>query len=508
MVRFSQRCSKRDPERPEGEGLGYLHNLDGDAADPLDGVASTLQPGSFPGADCSDAHECMRVLFDPARCGVFIVDRQRRIRYLNRVAEGALGRPPGAALGEQLGVALFCNRAMRPEQRCGATPECLSCEARELVAMALSSRRAHRSRVSMEFFHGGMPHEVELEVGASRLSIAGQELAILAVEGLDLLPSHLRGGEGGGLHRMVGGSDSMLRLFDTIRQVGPVDVPVLVEGESGTGKELVAHALHRESRRGAKPMVAVNCAALAAGLLESELFGHVKGAFTGAVRDKKGRFELAHGGTILLDEIGEISPEMQVRLLRVLQDGTFERVGGEETIEVDVRLICTTNRDLEQEVAAGRFRADLYYRLCVVCIKVPALRDRIDDIPVLAEHIVRRAAGDLGLSPGRLSAATVDLLTGYSWPGNVRQLENALRHALVSSAGGPISPTHLPHKVTGGGRQILSSPGRRRGKLDEASVRKALAATGGNKVQAARRLGVGRATLYRFLARNSPGGKL
>ncbi len=444
----------------------------------------------------------MKVLFDCAKCSILVVDSNRRIRYLNRVAEVAMGRPSGAALGEQLGVALFCNKALQARLQCGAHPDCLCCEMRKIAEAALGGEDAHRSRVSMEFFYEGKPHQVEVKVSAAALSAAGEEMAVLAIDGLDFLPSPARGGADTGLHNIVGASKSMTRLFDTIRQVGPVNVPVLVEGESGTGKELVAQALHRESRRSGRPFVPVNCAALASGLLESELFGHVKGAFTGAVRDKKGRFELADGGTILLDEIGEISADVQVRLLRVLQDGCFERVGGEATIEVDARVICTTNKDLEQEVAAGRFRADLYYRLCVVLIKVPPLRARGDDIPVLAEHLLRREARSLGVEAGRLSEATMSLLVDYSWPGNVRQLENAMRHALVKSGGGPISPQHLPGRI-GGGSKKLASPKQPRGKLLAADVEKALAATGGNKVQAARRLGVGRATLYRFLARHA-----
>jgi transcriptional regulator with GAF, ATPase, and Fis domain len=280
-----------------------------------------------------------------------------------------------------------------------------------------------------------------------------------------------------------------------------MDVPVLIQGESGTGKELVAHALHRLSDRSDRMIVPVNCGALPDGLLESELFGHMRGAFTGAVRDKKGRFELADGGTLFLDEIGEIGPAMQVKFLRVLQDGGFERVGGERTINVDVRLVCATNRDLAAEVQAGRFRADLYFRLFVVPITVPPLRDRPTDIVPLAEHFMRRARGDGGPARGdaRLSREAVDALRRYRWPGNVRELENAVRYALIRSRDGVIRLADLPPVVCGDTDTAGSGARHPRSGLTVARVRDALVEADGNRSRAARLLGVSRATLYRFL---------
>ncbi len=299
---------------------------------------------------------------------------------------------------------------------------------------------------------------------------------------------------------IVGRNAKMLELFDTIREVAEVDVPVLIQGESGTGKELVAAAIHNESLSADKPFVPVNCGALPEGVLESELFGHVKGAFTGAVRDRKGRFELANGGTIFLDEIGELPGAMQVKLLRVLQEGTFQRVGGEETIKVDVRVISATNKNLAEEVAAGRFREDLFYRLCVVPIYLPSLRERRNDIPLLAEHLLRKALTEVGREDVGLSSEAIEVMMDYDWPGNVRELENAIRYALVKCRDNLLLPEHLPLNTLKAHIPTQPSPKKqRKRKLDAETVRRMLEETGGNKLEAAIRLGVSRATLYRFL---------
>jgi transcriptional regulator with GAF, ATPase, and Fis domain len=214
---------------------------------------------------------------------------------------------------------------------------------------------------------------------------------------------------------------------------------VLVLGESGVGKELVARAIHERSPRRARPLIKVNCGAVPAELFESEFFGHVKGAFTGAARDRVGRFELAHGGTLFLDEVGEIPLAQQVKLLRVLQEKTLERVGEERTREVDVRVVAATNRDLRREVDAGRFRADLYYRLSVFPLDVPPLRDRIDDVAALAAHLVRRAAQSMNVPVPRIPRAVVDQLRAYDWPGNVRELQHVVERAVILSRGGPLA---------------------------------------------------------------------
>jgi sigma-54 specific flagellar transcriptional regulator A len=228
---------------------------------------------------------------------------------------------------------------------------------------------------------------------------------------------------------MVGGSRAMRALRTSISKVGPSEATVLIVGESGTGKELVADAIHAASTRACGPIVKVNCAALVETLLLSELFGHEKGAFTGAVGRKRGHFEQAHSGTIFLDEIGDISPKTQVALLRVLQEHTFERVGGHTTVEVDVRVICATHRDLRRMVEQGSFREDLYYRLCGVSLAVPSLRERLDDLPELCANLLRRVASEQGHAPKRLASEALSALGRHGWPGNVRELENALRAA-------------------------------------------------------------------------------
>ena len=307
---------------------------------------------------------------------------------------------------------------------------------------------------------------------------------------------------------IVGRDPQMQEVFRNIRDLAGIKMPVVITGESGTGKELVARALHSGGPRATRPFVPVNCGALPENLLESELFGHVRGAFTGAIRDKKGRFELADGGTLFLDEIADMPKSLQVKLLRVLQEGHFERVGDEKTISVDVRLISATNRDLERAVEKGDFREDLYYRVRVVPIVLPPLRKRRGDIPLLVEHFLEQAAREGQHSQG-ISPEAVAALAEHQWPGNVRELQSALHFALVKSEGRRIRKAHLPGEI----RSLSGStpppaipePGRKPGrrKLDVNNVREALEQAHGNKVKAAKILGVGRATLYRFLSRNS-----
>src|SRR2546422_2382020 len=230
---------------------------------------------------------------------------------------------------------------------------------------------------------------------------------------------------------IVGSSQSLRKVLSSIDRVAPTDSTVLVTGETGTGKELIAHAIHRRSPRSNRALVKVNCAALPAELIASELFGHEKGAFTGALQQRVGRFETAHGGTIFLDEIGELTPEMQISLLRVLQEKEFERVGGNKTIHTDVRVITATNRDLQREVADGRFRSDLYYRLNVFPIHVPALKDRSDDIPILVDYFISRFAGRMGKRIRQIEKRTFDAMQQYSWPGNIRELQNVIERGVI-----------------------------------------------------------------------------
>lgn len=295
---------------------------------------------------------------------------------------------------------------------------------------------------------------------------------------------------------IIGKSAKMKEVFSLIRECAGINIPVYIEGESGTGKELVAMAIHHESPRASKPFVPVNCSALPEGLLESELFGHVKGSFTGAVKDRKGRFELARGGTLFLDEIADLSKPVQGKLLRVLQEGTFEQVGGEKTISSDVRIISAANCDLKKEVKKGRFRDDLYYRINVVPIYLPSLRERKEDIPLLIDDFLDKASFEGQTSLG-ISNDALAIIIDYSWPGNIRELQSAISYALIKSKGKIIRPHHLPPELQKFEKvKPMRGPSR---KLDVHAVRDALVRAGGNKAKAARYLAVGRATLYRFL---------
>ena len=313
----------------------------------------------------------------------------------------------------------------------------------------------------------------------------------------DMIGIKIQHGELKGFAGIIGRDPKMLQVYRQIRELATSDYPVHISGETGTGKELVAAAIHNESRRGGKPFVPVNCGALPEGILESELFGHVKGAFSGAVRDKKGRFELAHTGTLFLDEVSDLSKVVQAKLLRVLQDGAFERVGAEKTISVDVRIISATNKELKREVEKNNFRDDLYYRINVVPIHLPPLRERKSDIPLLVEHFLKEAIKE-GQKISGISKDAHAIIKDYTWPGNVRELQSAIRFALVRSRGQMIMPENLPIEL-----QKWESPRFSRGpsrKLDKETVKGAMIQSGGNKSKAAKILGVGRATLYRFLA--------
>ncbi len=257
------------------------------------------------------------------------------------------------------------------------------------------------------------------------------------------------------LEGIVGGSDVMRRLFGVLGRVSGSDSTILINGETGTGKGLVARAIHRNSKRAGKGFVSINCGAIPENLLESELFGHVKGAFTGATANKTGKFEQAHGGTIFLDEIGDMSPDLQVKLLRVLEEGEFEPVGGNRTVHVDVRVIAATHRDLEEHVSAGRFREDLYYRLYVIPLVLPSLRDRGEDIMLLADHFLGHFNERTGSSVSGFSASARAALLGHAWPGNVRELRNLVERLVVLTPEGQIEAEDLPVKIRGG---ALSRP--------------------------------------------------
>jgi two-component system response regulator HydG len=305
------------------------------------------------------------------------------------------------------------------------------------------------------------------------------------------------------LHGLVGGSEPMHRVLEQIRKVANTDATVLLLGESGTGKELAARALHDAGPRRDQPFVSVSCAAIPEGLLESDLFGHERGAFTGAVKRKLGRFELAHGGTLFLDEVGEIPPPIQVKLLRVLQERTIERVGGEGSIDVDVRLVSATNRDLARMVAQGRFRDDLYYRLNVVPIRLPPLRERPGDVEELARHFLARAAPRLGRRVRGFSADAMEVLRRHGWPGNVRELQNLVEQALVFAEGEEVGVEDLPEGLRRApAKPALPLPAGDRAlpdvldELERQLVFSAFEKARGIKAEAARLLGIKPSALY------------
>ncbi len=289
---------------------------------------------------------------------------------------------------------------------------------------------------------------------------------------------------------IVGSSPAMQEVFDVIEQVAPTKATVLITGESGTGKELVAQAIHQNGPRAPAPFVKLHCAALAETILESELFGHERGAFTGAGGRRDGRFAQADGGTLFLDEIGEISPAIQVKLLRFLQERTFERVGGNETLKVDVRIIAATNRDLEADVAAGRFRGDLYYRLNVVNVATPPLRARPSDLLVLAGHFLDRFAKENGKKVDGFADDAVERIGAYRWPGNVRELENVIERAVVLCDTPRLTAKHLPAGVGAPSGTGVRIPGSTMGEIERHAILSALEACGGRTAQAAQMLDI------------------
>ncbi len=413
--------------------------------------------------------------------GIIAHDLQRRVLYFNRAAERITGYSREDVLGRD------CHQVFG-NPFCGS--KCSFC------GSPLPELDHHTYTMNTTTKAGETRH-IEMSVTGMYDESGGLVGVLAAFHDLtDMISLRLRLGEITSFSGIVGRDRKMLDVFDQIRNLAATDYPVHITGETGTGKELVAAAIHNESPRAGCPFVPVNCGALPEGLLESELFGHVKGAFSGAIRDKKGRFELAHGGTIFLDEVSELPKHMQVKLLRALQEGTFERVGGEKTISVDVRVISATNKDLKREMERQNFREDLYYRLSVVPVRIPALRERKNDIPLLADHFLQ-AAALRGQKSARISEEALSMLMDYAWPGNVRELQNAVHFALVKSRGYTIQAEHLPLEI----RQAPCGPSKPgpESRLTPALVDAALAQAGGNKSKAAKLLGVGRATLYRFL---------
>jgi PAS domain S-box-containing protein len=414
--------------------------------------------------------------------GIIAHDMHRRIFFFNQEAERITGYNRDEVLGKDCHEAFggpFCG------ERCAFDKD----------APRLSPRSDFTLNVTSK---GGEPRRIEMTITAMKNSV-GEFVGVLTSfrDVTDLFSLKMAVEKLTRFGRIIGQDSKMLNIFKQIRDVAGYDYPVHVSGDTGTGKELVANAIHEESPRAGAPFVPINCGALPEGLIESELFGHVKGAFSGAIRDKKGRFELADGGTVFLDEIAELSNNMQAKLLRFLQEGQFERIGGEQTVSVDIRVISATNQNLKEAVKQGEFRDDLYYRLNVIPIHLPPLRERRIDIPLLIDHFLNEAAQRYDKKPLTVSSKAMALMLDYRWPGNIRELQNTIQFAFVKCDGNVIRPDDLPLEL-----REMDMACVRRGpakKLDLERVKSALVKTGGNKAKAAKLLSVGRATLYRFL---------
>jgi len=419
-------------------------------------------------------------------------DLNRKIYYFNKTAEQITGYTQKEVLGHD------CHDVF-PTPICGGN--CSFCE-------GLKPDQSFTGKSYKTTFHdkSGTRKELKVNVIPMRDSygiLRGVTASIRDLTELNLAKEQLLKEQS--FNGIIGKDPEMLKVFQQIKDLGLYDTPVHIHGDTGTGKELVARAIHNESTRNTMPFVPINCGALPEGLIESELFGHVRGSFSGALRDKKGRFELADKGTIFLDEIGDLPKDVQVKLLRVLQEGTFEKVGGESTIRVDVRIISATNKDLKQAVKKGEFRDDLYYRLNVVPVFLPALKERKNDIPVLCSHFLEKTARRHKQEPLNISKKALSALMDYDWPGNVRQLENVIEYSIIHASGTCIDFENLPEEIQEAAKiEDRSTTSRNsKGKLNRAAVIYALEKSGGNKTNAAKILGVGRATLYRYLSSSS-----
>ena len=431
-----------------------------------------------------NSENLVRIL-DNLKDGIIAHDLDRKIFFINKEAEKITGFKREDILGKDCHEALngpFCGGRCN---FCGDAPD-------------FTNRQYSTNIISKS----GNTKSIEMSV-TMMIDENNDNFGVLVSfkDVTEILELKFKTNEISSFSNIIGHDSNMLNVFQQIRDVANYDYPVHVSGETGTGKELVANAIHNESLRGGGAFVPVNCGALPENLIESELFGHVKGAFSGAVREKKGRFQLAEGGTLFLDEIAELSMDMQVKLLRVLQERTFEKVGGEKTLKANVRIISATNKDLLSEVKNKRFREDLYYRLNVIPIEIPPLRKRKNDIPLLCDHFLTKTSKSHNENKLKVSQDAIIELLKYPWPGNVRELENAMQYATVRCKGEIILPVDLPMELQQKNGSISVSKGPSR-KLNIETVKDALNKTGGNKAKASRLLGVGRATLYRFLGEN------
>jgi PAS domain S-box-containing protein len=418
-------------------------------------------------------------IFRGLRDGIVLMDREMKIAEANDAFLAICGSARGKVIGKTPDSASLC----RCEEFSRIIREAFETR-RQIDSGRVECKDPRRSGLVVSYSVSPLI--------SSQDRFSGVVVLIKDETRLDTLERELK--ERSQLQAIVGKSGKMQELYSLIDSLASVDSTALITGESGTGKELIADALHYGGTRREKPYIKVNCSSLTESLLESELFGHVRGAFTGAVIDREGRFKAADGGTIFLDEIGDISPSLQLRLLRVLQNKEIERVGESRPVKVDVRVIAATNRDLRALMRKGTFREDLFYRLKVVEIHAPPLRERKEDIPLLVEHLLARLNRRVGKSVTDVSTDVLGLFMGYGWPGNVRELEHVLEHGVVVCAKSVITKDDLPSELVTGTEGSSPLPKNERQKILEALHR-----AGGNKTRAAALLGVSRRTIYRKL---------
>ena len=458
------------------------HSCPGQRPESSPGLANQLYGGI--------QQESFQAILDTLREAVLAVDSQQRLIGLNQAARDLLGQDPTSVISKPVcdlfGVDSCPTESLRETMRTG----------QRILDYQTAIRLADGSDGQILIRTVPLRDSEGAIYGAALILGDVTEVTALRKEVSGRL--HLGG--------IIGRNRKMQQLYHLIEDVAPSDASVLIRGESGTGKELVARAVHQTSPRGDGPFIQVNCSALSENLLESELFGHVRGAFTGAVTSRHGRFEEARGGTLFLDEIGDVSPVVQVKLLRVLQEKVIERVGDNQPVPVDVRIVSATNRDLEELLARGTLREDFYYRIKVVSLAIPPLRERREDIPLLTLHFLSRlrritlpeTTDPAAIPTDLVSAEAVELLMHHAWPGNVRELENALEHAQVLSRGGTIQPRHLPPEILGAGKtpaSLRQIP--RHTAAEKQAISDALSRTGWNRSRAARQLGIDRTTLWR-----------
>jgi len=419
--------------------------------------------------------------------GIVVVGLNKKVLFMNRAARELLGKA-GDSIVLCEGCMADCKKGVRD------SPCPLGCLVMKTIE---TGEHVYNYEVNLKYDDSNLTLSINTAlVKDNEGNTIGGQIMLRDVTLISELKSELKGRYS--FNNVVGKNYKMHEVYELLHEVAPTKSSVLIEGESGTGKELIANAIHHNSPRASKPFIKLNCAALSEGVLESELFGHVKGAFTGAIADKPGRFELANEGTLFLDEIGEISMQTQVKLLRVLQEGEFERVGGIKPVKVDVRIVAATNKNLKEAVEKGEFREDLYYRLKVVPIQLPPLRERKDDIPLLVQHFVAKFNKEMQKEVASLGPRALELLLEYNYPGNIRELEHIMEHAFVRCQGRTITAEHLPKElqtVDMIDRAMESEEPLK--ELERETILRALDESGWKLQTCARRLKISRTTLWR-----------